>query len=66
MTRIALSDIAAHHPDVLLPPDEEFAEQYAERVREGSEIASRLSVAFVFLARNSMPWLPQTLRLCGN
>jgi hypothetical protein len=60
--QITIEEVRAHHPDVLLPPDPEFAENYAEAVREGCDIASRSSVAFVFLARNAMPWLPQTLQ----
>lgn len=63
MPQIMPDEIEAHRPDVLLPPDAEFAEAYAELVRDGNAIAARSSVAFVFLARNSMPWLPQTLRL---
>jgi hypothetical protein len=63
MTRIALSDIAAHDPDVLLPPDEEFAEQYAHAVRVGRELAAERSVAFVAICRNAMPWLSRTLAL---
>ena len=63
MTTITLDDIAAHHPDVLLPPDEEFVEQYAHAVRVGRELAAERSVAFVAIARNAMPWLPRTLAL---
>lgn len=61
--QITLEEIRAHAPDVLLPPDPEFAADYARLVAEGRDIASRSSIAFVFLARNSMPWLPMTLRL---
>lgn len=60
--QITLEEVERHHPDVLLPPDAEFASEYAELVAEGRDIASGSSVAFVFLARNSMPWLPQTLQ----
>jgi hypothetical protein len=61
MPTITLDEIERHHPDVLLPPDPEFAEEYAAAVAHGREVASRSSVAFVFLARNAMPWLPRTL-----
>ena len=63
MTTITLDDIAAHHPDVLLPPDEEFADEYAHAVRVGRELAAERSVAFVAICRNAMPWLPRTLAL---
>ncbi len=58
---ITAADIEAHRPDVLLPPDEEFAEQYAEAVRVGREIAAERTVTLVAICRNAMPWLPQTL-----
>jgi hypothetical protein len=61
--RIMLEDIERHAPDVLLPPDPEFAEDYAQAVAFGRECAARSRIAFVFLARNSMPWLPRTLDL---
>jgi hypothetical protein len=60
---ITAADIEAHRPDVLLPPDEEFAEQYAADVRIGREFAAERTVAFVAICRNAMPWLPQTLGL---
>ena len=60
---ITAADIEAHRPDVLLPPDEEFAEQYASAVRVGREIAADRTVALVAIARNATPWLPQTLGL---
>ena len=63
MPRITVEDIEAHRPDVLLPPDPEFAEEYREAVAFGRERAAEASIAFVFLARNSMPWLPRTLAL---
>jgi hypothetical protein len=61
--QITLDEIAAHHPDVLLPPDAEFAAEYAEMVRHGREAAAQASVALVAICRNAMPFLPQTLRL---
>jgi hypothetical protein len=60
---ITADDIAAHRPDVLLPPDEEFAAAYAADVRIGRELAAERTVALVAICRNAMPWLPQTLRL---
>jgi hypothetical protein len=60
---ITAADIEAHRPDVLLPPDEEFAEQYTADVRIGREIAAERTVALVAICRNAMPWLPQTLGL---
>jgi len=60
---ISAEEIAAHRPDVLLPPDPEFAGQYASAVQDGREIASVSSVALVAICRNAMPWLPQTLAL---
>jgi hypothetical protein len=60
---ITADEIAAHRPDVLLPPDEEFAEEYAHAVRVGREIAAERSVSFVMICRNSQPWLRQTLAL---
>lgn len=61
--QITLEDIERHRLDVLLPPDPEFAEDYAEAVRFGREAAADKSVAIVGICRNAMPFLPQTLRL---
>lgn len=63
MTTITAAEIAAHHPDVLLPPDAEFAEDYASDVRHGRACAAMATVAIVGICRNAMPFLPQTLRL---
>jgi hypothetical protein len=63
MPQITLDDIAAHRPDVLLPPDAEFADEYAAAVRFGREVAAQASVAIVGICRSAMPWLPQTLSL---
>lgn len=61
--QITLDEIERHAPDVLLPPDPEFAEEYARRVELGRRIASRSTVAMVAICRNAMPWLPKTLNL---
>jgi hypothetical protein len=61
MATITLDEIERHHPDVLLPPDPEFAEDYAEAVRAGREAAKQRSIAFVMICRNSQPWLERTL-----
>jgi hypothetical protein len=63
MPSISIEEVERHAPDVLLPPDPEFAEDYAEAVRLGRAAAAEASIAIVFLARNSMPWLPRTLDL---
>jgi len=63
MPQITLDEIRAHHPDVLLPPDPEFASDYADAVRHGREVARNSTVAFVAICRNAMPWLPRTLAL---
>ena len=62
-TQITLDEIERHRPDVLLPPDPEFAEDYAEKVAFGRECAARSRIAFVMICRNSQPWLRQTLGL---
>jgi hypothetical protein len=61
--QITLDDIERHRPDVLLPPDPEFTEDYAEAVVAGREFAAESSVAIVGICRNAMPFLPQTLGL---
>ena len=63
MPTITLDEIAAHRPDVLLPPDAEFAEDYARMVQAGRELAATKTVALVAICRNAMPWLEQTLPL---
>ena len=60
--QISLADIQRHDVDRLLPPDEEFAEEYARRVKLGRQAAEHRSVAFVAICRNAMPFLPFTLR----
>ena len=63
MATITLDEIERHHPDVLLPPDPEFAEDYATAWWAGREIAKTKTVALVAICRNAMPWLPLTLEL---
>jgi hypothetical protein len=63
MTTITLDEIERHHPDVLLPPAEEFAEAYSFDVDHGRAAAKERSVALVAICRNAMPWLPRTLDL---
>ncbi len=61
--QITIEDIERHAPDVLLPPDPEFASEYAAAVQYGREVARESTVAFVAICRNAMPWLPRTLSL---
>ena len=61
--QITPDEIYAHRPDVLLPPDPEFVEEYAQAVQFGRDNASRSTVALVAICRNAMPFLPQTLQL---
>jgi hypothetical protein len=63
MSHITLDEIEAHRPDVLLPPDPEFAGDYAAAVKYGREVAAEATVALVAICRNAGPFLPQTLRL---
>jgi len=63
MATITLDEIERHHPDVLLPPDPEFAEDYATAVQVGRHLAKDRTVALVAICRNAMPWLPRTLEL---
>jgi hypothetical protein len=61
--QITLEDIEQHRPDALLPPDPEFAEDYANALVAGREFAAEAGVAIVGICRNAMPFLPQTLGL---
>ena len=61
--QITIDEVERHHPAVLLPPDPEFASEYADAVRHGREVARESTVAFVAICRNAMPWLPRTLAL---
>jgi hypothetical protein len=63
MTSVTREEIERHHPDVLLPPGAEFAEDYARMVQVGREFAATKTVALVAICRNAMPWLEQTLPL---
>lgn len=63
MATITLDEIERHHPDVLLPPDPEFADEYASAVQRGREAAASATVAMVAICRNAMPWLERTLPL---
>ena len=61
MDTISLREIEQHHPDIILPPDAEFANYYADFEEKGREDAKSLKVAFVAICRNAMPFLPFTL-----
>lgn len=61
--QITIEEVEAHRPDVLLPPDPEFAEDYAAKVELGRTFAAEARVALVAICRNAMPWLPRTLDL---
>lgn len=51
-------EIAAHHPDRLLPAvSAECAPRYWHVAARGREIAGGLDVTFLGLVRNSMPWI---------
>lgn len=63
MPTVTLEEIARHDPDVLLPPDPEFADAYADAVAIGREVARDKTVAMVAICRNAMPWLERTLPL---
>ena len=63
MPTVTLEEIERHDPEVLLPPDDEFAEAYASAVQHGRDLAASKTVAFVAICRNAMPWLPRTLEL---
>jgi hypothetical protein len=62
MGTISLREIEQHHPDLLLPPDEEFANYYGEFADVGLDDAKSLRVAFVAICRNAMPFLPLTMQ----
>lgn len=61
--RIDGGDILAHDPDLLLPPDPEFVDDYHENVEYGRRAAKNKSATFVAICRNAMPFLPRTLAL---
>jgi hypothetical protein len=60
---ISRGEITSHSPDVMLPPDPEFAPEYWRRVEAGRSLASDMTVTLVAICRNAMPWLPSTLEL---
>ena len=61
--QITREEVAAHQADTFLPPDAEFALDYARDVKYGRHCAADATVALVAICRNAMPFLPQTLRL---
>jgi len=61
MPTLTYQDIANHHPDILLPPDPEFAEAYWRLVDQGREIAKQKNLAIVGICRNAMPFLQFTV-----
>lgn len=63
---ITIDELDRHHPDLILPPDPEFAEEYWRRVHRGREVAKNRRVAFVAICRNAMPFLPRTLDLVAR
>lgn len=58
---ISLSDIESHSPEKILLVDEEFADEYSQRVHFGISNMKRRSAVFVAICRNAMPFLPFTL-----
>lgn len=50
-------------PEDVWPVDDEYAEDYATKVRIGRETAASLDACIVGIARNAMPFLPNTLAL---
>lgn len=66
MPTITFAEIAKHEPDVLLPPDPEFAREYWRRVEIGRQNAKNRRVALVAICRNAMPFLPRTLSLVAK
>jgi hypothetical protein len=60
---MTLSDLNRMHPDLVLPPSEEFAGEYVAKASLGMATAAGLKVAFVAIARNAMPFLPRTLSM---
>jgi hypothetical protein len=63
MITITQEEIDRHRPDFLLPPAEEFANDYLSNAERGRALAAQSSVALVAICRNAMPWLPSTLEL---
>ena len=63
MPSVTLEEIRRHHPDVLLPPEPDFADDYRDKAAAGRRLAKESTVAFVAICRNAMPWLRITLGL---
>lgn len=63
MKTVTIDEVERHAPDLLLPPEPEFADDYSEAVRYGRNLAATRSVALVAICRNAMPWLERTLAL---
>lgn len=61
MPSVTVEDLRFHHPDVLLPPSPEFADEYRRRVEFGAAKAQDRRVAFLAICRNAMPWLTFTM-----
>lgn len=62
MPVITRDDIYRHHPDLILPPEKEFEDEYWRRVMFGRERCRSLKVAMVAICRNAMPFLPLTIQ----
>ena len=62
MPSIDLSKIESMHPDVLLPPDPVYAEDYGWWVDVGKAEASMSRVAFVAICRNAVPFVGLTMK----
>lgn len=63
MPTVTIDEIERHNPDLILPPDPEFAEEYYRRAEDGRLKAKQRRVALVAICRNAMPILPRTLSL---
>lgn len=50
-------------PEQIWPLDQEYADDYATKVRIGRQTAHALDASIVAIARNAMPYLPNTLEL---
>jgi hypothetical protein len=61
MATLTYNDIISHHPDTMLPPHEEFTEDYWAAVAVGKEVAAEKRIAIVGICRNAMPFLELTV-----
>lgn len=66
MPTLTIAELERHSPDLILPPDPEFVDEYWTRVERGRERAKQRRVAFVAICRNAMPFLPRTLDLVAR